>query len=178
MTLEGCVVRISDVIAYLGRDIEDGIRMGLIKYDDIPKDITDVLGKNNSEIVNTIIYDVIKHVLVIKNSAGLNCIKLSDSVYNAIEKLKKFNYENIYDKSLTPSQKEELELMFRKVAKHFLNVLENNNTDSVIYKSYLNHMDDCYLENTKERIVLDYISGMTDNYLNKIYNLILEEENE
>ena len=172
MTLEGCVVRISDVIAYLGRDIEDGVRMGLITYDDIPEDIKEVLGHTNSEIVNTIILDIIK------NSGGLNCIKLSDSVFNAIEKLKAFNYKNIYDKSLSSSEKEELELMFRKMTKHFLSVLENKDTTSIIYTSYLNHMDKEYLSNTNERIVLDYISGMTDNYFQKVYNMILKEQNE
>ena len=55
MTLEGCVVRISDLIAYLGRDIDDAIRMNLLKWEDVPENITKVLGSNNSEIVNTII---------------------------------------------------------------------------------------------------------------------------
>ena len=55
MTLEGCIVRISDIIAYLGRDIEDGVRMGLVSFEEIPKEIVNVLGKTNREIVNTII---------------------------------------------------------------------------------------------------------------------------
>ena len=54
-TLEGCVVRISDIIAYIGRDIEDAIRMNLITIDEIPKSITKVLGTTNREIINTII---------------------------------------------------------------------------------------------------------------------------
>ena len=70
MTLEGCVVRISDLIAYLGRDIDDAIRMNLLKWEDVPENITKVLGSNNSEIVNTIINDIIK------NSEGKNYIKL------------------------------------------------------------------------------------------------------
>jgi len=72
MTLEGCVVRISDMIAYLGRDIEDAIRLNLLKSNDIPKEITEVLGNTNKEIVNTIILDIIN------NSFNKNYLLLSD----------------------------------------------------------------------------------------------------
>ena len=61
MTLEGCVVRISDVIAYIGRDIEDAIRLGILEIDSIPEDISNVLGKTNREIVNTITLDIINN---------------------------------------------------------------------------------------------------------------------
>ena len=70
MTLEGCVVRISDLIAYLGRDIDDAIRMKLLTWEDVPNNITSVLGKSNKEIVNSIVTDVIN------NSLGKNYIKL------------------------------------------------------------------------------------------------------
>ena len=70
MTLEGCVVRISDVIAYIGKDIDDAIRIGKIKENDIPNSITNVLGKTNSTIVNTIVTDIIN------NSLSKNYIKL------------------------------------------------------------------------------------------------------
>ena len=66
MTLEGCVVRISDMIAYLGRDIEDGVRLGIISFEDIPKKIADILGTSNREIVNVIVFDIIN------NSIGKN----------------------------------------------------------------------------------------------------------
>ena len=61
MTLEGCVVRISDVIAYAGKDIEDAIRLGIISEDDIPNNITNVLGRTNAEIVNTLVLDIINN---------------------------------------------------------------------------------------------------------------------
>ena len=92
MTLEGCVVRLSDVIAYVGRDIEDAIRLGVLKKEDIPKEITDVLGTDNKEIINTIILDIIK------NSENKPYIKMSDEVFNAFKNLKAFNYKEIYNK--------------------------------------------------------------------------------
>lgn len=163
MTLEGCVVRISDMIAYLGRDIEDGMRKGLVTFDDIPKEITNVLGKTNSDIVNTIVCDIIE------NSLNKNYISMSDDVFNAIKSLKKFNYKNIYANALTQKEREDLENKFNALYDKFLEDLNNNNQDSVIYTSFLSKMSMQYRENENERIVLDYISGMTDEYFNKQY---------
>jgi len=162
MTLEGCVVRISDMIAYLGRDIEDGVRLGIISFDDIPKEISDILGTSNREIVNTITLDIIN------NSLDKNYIKLSDEIFNAIVKLKKFNYENIYAKANTEEEINGLNIMFRKLFNKYLNDLKTNNYESIIYKSYLENMNDDYKKNnTNERIVLDYMSGMTDDFIKK-----------
>ena len=61
MTLEGCVVRISDIIAYIGRDLEDAIRLGLIDISEVPESITSVLGVKNGEMINTIILDILEH---------------------------------------------------------------------------------------------------------------------
>lgn len=166
MTLEGCVVRICDIIAYLGRDIEDGVRMGIISFSKIPKEITKILGTNNKEIVNTIILDIIE------NSFNQPYIKLSDEVFNAIRKLKDFNFENIYIKSNSEEDRAYMETMFRKVVNKFLTDLNENNQESVIFKSYLNNMSEEYKENTNERIVLDYVSGMTDDYFKMQYDKI------
>ena len=163
MTLEGCVVRISDVIAYIGRDIEDAIRLGALNKDDIPKSVTDVLGSDNSSIINTIVLDIIN------NSLNKNYIKISDRVYNALNELKTFNYENIYYKASTKETFENYEKMFRKLFDFYLKSL-NNNIETDITINYLNNMSDEYKkENTKERIVIDYIAGMTDNYFFKKY---------
>ena len=172
MTLEGCIVRISDIIAYLGRDIEDGVRMGLVSFEEIPKEIVNVLGKTNREIVNTIITDIITE------SEGKSYIKMSDEVFNAISKLKDFNYEHIYGKAYTVKERELINKMFRTVFDGYLNDLKTKNYDSPIFYSYLNNMDEKYLESSNERIVLDYISGMTDDYFISSYKKIcLNKEN-
>ena len=165
MTLEGCVVRISDLIAYLGRDIEDAMRLNIVSFDDIPDSIKKHLGSSNREIVNTIIKDVID------NSLGKNYIKLSDAVYKGIVDLKRFNYENIYSKAYTKEEREELEVMLNTLFKCYMNDLDSNNKESNIIKSYLNNMSDEYKNNnSKERIVIDYIAGMTDDYCKLEYN--------
>ena len=166
MTLEGCVVRISDLIAYLGKDIEDAIRLEIITENDIPQNIKKILGTTNREIVNTIIKDIII------NSKDKNYIMLSKDIYNAIEDLKKFNYQNIYNKALSNSKKEEIKKMFFVLFKNYLNDLETKNKDSIIYRSYLQNMSAEYQNNSNVRIVIDYLSGMTDEYLITQYNNI------
>lgn len=169
MTLEGCVVRVSDLIAYLGRDIDDAVRLKIIKREDIPKSITNVLGSTTKEIVNTCINDIIS------NSYNKNYIKLSNEVYNAIEELKKFNYLNIYNNSESSQTKEELENKFNKLFNIYLRDIKNNNENSPIIKSYLNNMCSEYKENnTNERIVIDYLAGMTDDYFLNEYDRIFE----
>ena len=165
MTLEGAVVRISDLIAYLGRDIEDAKRMGLIDFSDIPLSIKENLGTSNREIVNTIVMDIIN------NSIGKDYIKLSDNVFKSIVELKKFNYENIYYKAYTEEEKDKLKLMLNTLFNKYMKDLENNNTDSNIIKSYLANMSDEYKNsNSNARIVIDYIAGMTDDYTLREYN--------
>lgn len=159
MTLEGCVVRISDIIAYLGRDIEDAIEIGVFKREDIPKEISKILGNNNRDIVNTLITDVIE------NSLHKNYIKLSDEVFRALFYLKKFNAENIYLKANTDEDRKNYKEKIFHLYKEYLKDLKENNKDSVIFKVFLNNMSKTYIENTaKERIVIDFIAGMTDDY--------------
>lgn len=167
MTLEGCVVRVSDLIAYLGRDIDDAVRLKMLTREEIPEDIKNILGTTTKEIVNSCITDIIN------NSYNQNFIKLSDEVYNAIEHLKKFNYENIYYKSMTKEAKEKLENMFEKLFETYLNDINTNNQKSPINYSYLNNMCPEYKENnTQARIVIDYIAGMTDDYFLSEYERI------
>ena len=171
MTLEGCVVRISDLIAYLGRDIEDARRMNLIDFSNIPDSIKNNLGSSNREIVNTIVLDIIK------NSKDKNYIKLSPNVYKAIVDLKKFNYENIYYKAYTKEEKDKLKLMLNTLFNKYLNDLINNNKESNIIKSYLSNMSKEYVDNSSNaRIVIDYIAGMTDDYVLREYNNYLKNK--
>ena len=165
MTLEGCVVRISDLIAYLGRDIEDAMRLNIVSFKDIPDSIKKYLGNNNRDIVNSLINDVIE------NSLDKSYIKVSDEVYNAIVDLKAFNYKNIYAKAYTKEERISLERMLNTLFNCYMNDLKYNNKDSNIIKSYLSNMSDEYKNsNSHERIVIDYIAGMTDDYCRSEYN--------
>ena len=170
MTLEGCVVRISDIIGYIGRDIEDAIRLGIIKKDDVPSSITSVLGITNREIINTIVLDIIE------NSYNKPYISMSEKVYKAIFELKEYNYKNIYVKANTNEQIEEYEKKFRYLFNKYLEQVESNNKEERIYKVFLNEMDDSYITNTtSKRKVIDYIAGMTDDYFLSEYEKLKED---
>ncbi len=170
MTLEGCVVRVSDLIAYLGRDIDDAIRVHLVSREDLPKSITEVLGNNTKDIVNACVTDIIE------NSYDKNYIKLSDKVYNAIEELKKFNYKYIYSNSESSKTSNELKEKFNKLFDTYLLDIKNFNESSPIIYSYIKNMDESYFKkNTPERIVIDYIAGMTDDFFINEYNRIIKE---
>ena len=165
MTLEGCVVRLSDVIGYLGRDIEDAITLGIIDKEDIPINIRKKLGENNSSIISLIINDVII------SSINKPYIKLSDEYYNLMNELLDFNYKNIYAKAYTNDEKNKIKEMFNDIYKSYLIDLETNNINSSICKVFLNEMNEEYKNNTSnERIVIDYISGMTDDFFVNEYN--------
>ena len=171
MTLEGCVVRISDIIGYIGRDIEDAIRVGIIKKDDIPKHIKKYLGNNNRELVNNIILDIID------NSYNKPYISMSKNIYKAIIDLKKYNYENIYLKANTKEQLEKYDYMFSLLFDSYMTDLKNENKNSPIYNVYLDYKDNIYQKNTNARIVIDFIAGMTDDYFNREYDRVKNVKN-
>ena len=162
MTLEGCVVRISDIIAYVGRDIEDAIRLNNIKKEDLPKNITDVLGTTNKEIINKIVIDIIQE------SMNKPYIKLSDKVYKALLDLKEFNTKNIYMKAMTLKTYAYYESGMKKLFKKYLKDIKEKNEDSIINKTFLSDQNQDYIDNTPdERIVIDFIAGMTDIMFDK-----------
>ena len=166
MTLEGCVVRISDVIGYIGRDVEDAIRLGVIKESDLPTSVLK-LGRTNSEIINTIVLDIID------NSYDKPYITMSKSVFDGIQELKSFNYENIYSKANTKEEIEFYEKQFRYIFNYYLENI--NNKETKMYKVFLNDMDQSYLNNTSDaRKVIDYIAGMTDDYFNSEYKRLID----
>jgi dGTPase len=164
MTLEGCVVRVCDIIAYIGKDIEDAITLGKIKVSEIPSNITKVLGTTNREIINTIVKDIII------NSKNKPYIQMSSEVYNALIELKKFNYENIYSKANTKEEIDYYEKMFRSLFNKYKKCIIEEDKTSTIYKTFLHNMTSDYLKNTTaERKVIDFIAGMTDDYIKKCY---------
>ena len=165
MTLEGCVVRISDIIAYIGRDIEDAIMIGVFSRDQIPEHIKNVLGDNNRDIIATINNDIIN------NSYGKPYIKLSDEVYQAIVDLKQFNYDHIYSKANTKEAEEHYTRGFNLLFDKYLEDIEYNKKDSEIFTDFLNTKNDEFINNTvPKRRVIDFLAGMTDEYFMSKYS--------
>lgn len=164
MTLEGCIVRISDIIGYIGKDIEDAKRIGIFDDRDIPVDIKDTLGITNSQIMNSIILDIIE------NSFGKEYITMSSKVYEMLVKLKEFNMKNIYLKANTEDDIKRYSDIFNKLFKVYKNALDTNEKSNNIFEVYLKNMCDEYVKsNKKEQIIIDYMSGMTDRFIENEY---------
>ena len=158
MTLEGCVVRISDIIGYIGRDIEDAIELGFFKREELPSEITDVLGNTNSDIMNTVILDIIE------NSLNKPFIALSEKVYQALFSLKKFNGIHIYSKSMSKKDIEYYREGMNKLYYLYLEDIQQHNMNSIIYQLFLKLQSSRYLKETSDkRQVIDFIAGMTDD---------------
>ncbi len=161
-TLEGCVVRVSDTIAYIGKDIEDAIRFNILKREDLPSECVNYFGNTNREIVNKLIRDVIL------NSYGKSFISMSEEASMNLIKLKKFNYERIYKnpviKTYTGIVYRSMVILFDK----YIDDINKNNAGSNIFKHFLNHKSIKYLEAfTPAEKVRDFIATMTDRYFNE-----------
>ncbi len=164
MTLEGCIVRIADLIGYLGKDLDDAKRLGKIDMKKLPDFIQENLGSSNNEIMNSIILDVIQE------SYDKPYISMSKNVYQAVYDLKAFNYENIYQFALDESEKKECEEIFYTLYQVYEKALKNQEEENDIYPVFLNNMTKAYLDTTPlEQKVIDYLSGMTDGFIKRQY---------
>ncbi|UCF72362.1 MAG: HD domain-containing protein [Deltaproteobacteria bacterium] len=159
MTIEGCVVRMADTISYIGRDIEDAIRLGLIKRNEIPVECRSRLGETNGTIVYTLVEDLIAESL--KKSH----VSFSPEVAGALKRLKDFNQEFVYTNPKAKDQTNRLKLMFELLFEKYYEDLKAGHDSSVIFREFLDGMSSEYRENNPPAmIVRDFIAGMTDDY--------------
>ncbi len=153
-TLEGQVVRVSDIIAYVNHDLDDAIRAGVIKRIDIPKKIIRVLGETHSKKIDSMVKDLIYQSL----KTDLEELRMSDDVSEAIYMLRDFLYEHIYES-------DEIKREFKK-AKKILGDL---------YEYYLEHIEEVFKDIpaekklNKHRMVCDFVAGMTDRFAMMTY---------
>ncbi|MFW6366324.1 MAG: deoxyguanosinetriphosphate triphosphohydrolase family protein [Spirochaetota bacterium] len=160
MTLEGCVVRISDVIGYIGRDIEDALHLNLITRDQIPDAVRAVLGDRNDTIINTLVVDLIEQ------SYGRDFLTFSPDVYAALSALKKFNYEKIYLNPAIKTESEKIRRMFFMLFDMYYSDLVQENEGSDIYTYFIHDSETPYSEGeNRARIVVDFLASMTDEFI-------------
>ena len=171
-SLEACIVRLVDKIAYVGRDIEDAIRVKLMDLQDIPKSIRDELGYTNGEIINTLVSDMIE------NSYEKDCIQLSASKGEALERLINENVRHIYkaDK-ITRYEKiaeNTLEGLFDSLLDSLSDFDKLQFSDNKVYRMFYNFIiDKCYdvSENNAQKVI-DFIAGMTDSFAQNCFEEI------
>ena len=159
MTTEGCVVRMADTIAYIGRDLEDAIRLGLLDRRDIPESIARILGNTNGTIVYRLVTDVIQ------NSHKNRFVAFSPTISEALKALKAFNLEHIYKNPKSKVHSAAIHQLFSMLFEMRLADLVTNNRSSDIFSGFLADMSDAYIaSHNNPEIVRDYIAGMTDRY--------------
>ncbi|MBQ3145480.1 MAG: HD domain-containing protein [Clostridia bacterium] len=164
MTLEASVVRLSDVIAYIGRDIEDSIKIETIKRTDIPRRVTKVLGDTNSQMVDTLIKDIII------NSFEKPYLAFSDKIFEALMKLQDWNYKYIYASAEANKHQQLVEELFYELYECYLKKVEQYDENKKLTQSeknlyeFIKDKED--LTNIK-RTIVDYIAGQTDQYFLK-----------
>lgn len=155
-TLEGVVVHISDRIAYINHDIDDAIRAKVLKQEDLPQETLEVLGETHSMRINTMIQDVVN------NSKGKNHVDMSKKIDQATNKLRDFLFEKIYIDSIAKKEEKKAQNVLKALYNHFSNHIEELPKE---FKSKLEKED-------PERIICDYIAGMTDRYAIHKFNEI------
>ena len=147
-TLEGMVVRRSDQIAYVNHDIDDAIRAGILSDDDIPAQITDILGRHHSARINTLVCDAINT----SREEGTVC--LSPAVDQALKDLRSFMFENVYRNPVAKGQESKAKDMLQRLFEYYYENPQQLPEDFHPQMSF----------DGLERTVCDYIAGMTDNY--------------
>jgi dGTPase len=168
VTLEGCVVRMSDAISYVGQDFEDAIRIGILKKGELPEGVKRKLGESNTEIINSLVTDIII------NSYNHDEIIYSSDVAEKVFELKQFNAKRIYRNPKLKAKKTKLRASFKYLFDKFLNDINRGDEDSLVFKEWIfnrgeNKGANYVNNNLPEQMVLDYIASMTDRYFDSTY---------
>ena len=173
-TLEGCVMRVSDIIAYLGKDRQDAIKIGLLSESGYSYQKSKI-GTSNAEIINNMV------VNIVENSYGKPYLKMDEEFFEAFSTGKKENYEliyraekvqSVYDNSIYP--------MMEQIYEKLLADAKSHNKESVLYKHHIDYINDItkyystqnYEDNEPNDIVVDYIASMTDDYFVDLYHYL------
>ena len=170
-TLEGCVMRISDIIAYLGKDRQDADKANIISAESFsPSDI----GEHNAEIINNLI------VNIIENSYGKDYIKMDDIHFSALAAAKKENYDKIY---LSAPVAEKFDRIVKPIMtelyEKLLDDLVRGKEDSPIFTHHIKYVNRAHYQRTipyertePNQLVVDYIASMTDDYFIDLHNYL------
>jgi len=190
-TLEGCVVRCVDIISYLGRDLEDGLRVELIKPADIPPLARKRLGVSNRDIIGRLLRDVYANY---QKDEQPGMLRFGDHVFEAAEQLNSFNYERIYKSDLVTRRATILEHAIRVTFDELVAVIDRCSGDieavtcrgTAIPKGVLKTLHDFIQEDLKTKelktmneineCVLYFIAGMTDNYFLETFHGMFRSE--
>ena len=174
MTLEGAVMRISDIIAYLGKDRQDAARMKLVEEDTYSHT---VIGSINAEIINNLV------VNIIENSYGKPWIAMDDAHFQALKTAKAENYHHIYESAATRAKLDTTARpMMGQIYDQMLEDLQLGKKNSPIFRHHIDyvnqshyHRDTPYEKSEPNQIVVDYIASMTDDYFIDLHHYLFPD---
>ena len=156
-TLEGQIIRFSDKIAYVQHDIDDSIRAGVLKEEDLPSEYTEVLGHSHGDRITTLVKDLVQHAQkMMENATSREDITLcfTPAVDKAMQGLRSYMFEHVYQSGICSMERERAALVVRYLFEH--------------YSKYPEQMPALYQQIVQEegiaQGVCDYISGMSDAY--------------
>lgn len=173
-TLEGCVVRICDIIAYIGKDRQDAVKTQIIENENIFDD--GIIGRHNANMINNLL------VNIIENSYGKDYLQLDDEHFEALKEGKASNgriiyrneeQDNKYDTIVAP--------MVERVYEKLMSDLKSGDKKSVIFRHHIDFVkehnkyrggNDYFENNTLDDIVADFIASMTDDYIIDLYRYL------
>ena len=147
-TLEGVVVSISDRIAYVNHDIDDAIRAGILTQEDLPRESIERLGDSHGKRINTLIVDIIS------TSSNRPYVRFSEETLAEFNRLRDFMFDNVYRDSRAKSEEGRAQNVVEELFRYYC---ENVDEMPAEYRKYL-------ADDPRERIVADYIAGMSDTY--------------
>lgn len=172
-TLEGCVVRISDILAYLGKDRQDALTIGAITPEEYP--VHSAIGQRNAEFIAR------ATINIIKNSMGKPYLAMDQEVFDSIVALKDLNFKQIYSSDQAQHTLDEyIGPMFEMMYPRLLHDVESGDESSYIFRHHINAWmlrdRPDYRKQNPNDIVVDYIASMTDDYFIDLFNVLFPEQ--
>ncbi len=177
-TLEGCVVRVSDMIAYIGKDRQDALDMGVISS--LESFDSSVIGTNNAQIINNLTVDIVN------NSYGKDYIGMSKDVFDDLVLAKRQNYEVIYNREgMVGDTSNVVEEMFERLYEKLLGDLLDRDETSPVFKHHIARLSrksrtitpELYLQTEPNQVIVDYMASMTDSYFMALYEHVFPKSN-
>ncbi len=159
VTLEGKVVRLADIIAYINHDLDDALRAGILVTNDIPSRFNDAVGPTHSQRIRSMVLDVVEETL----SAGVTDIVVSEEMEEIITDLREFLFKKVYESAQVQRGFAGAHKVIRELYERFLE-------DDDLFYTEIGKLNSFSPGNSRERVICDFISGMTDRYALDLYN--------
>jgi dGTPase len=157
MTLEGQIVRIADIAAYVNHDLDDAMRGGLVSAKELPDEVVNVLGKTHAERIETLVRDLVRS----SNLEEKRMIRMSDQTLKALYTLRDFLYEKVYESKGVREEFKKAQRILEELWSHF-----HEHADEFREKHWLKATRE---EEGLDRAIADFLCGMTDRYAMRLY---------